>query len=112
MFVTGLIKTRRTSDTKISLKKKLHSKLKGTDGLSVEDEEDENKEEKCGKFKFSEVKQNLDPIISFVDFNPQYNKYYLMLREMRQDVVKEQYKRGTQAEISLFSNTGSIILSM
>jgi hypothetical protein len=29
MFVTGLIKARRTSDTRISLKKKLHSKLQG-----------------------------------------------------------------------------------
>jgi nucleoside-triphosphatase THEP1 len=39
-------------------------------------------------FKFSAVKQNLDFIISFVDSNPEYNKYYLMLREMRQHVAK------------------------
>jgi hypothetical protein len=32
----------------------------------------------------------LELIISFVDSNPQYNKYYLMLREMGQDVVKQQ----------------------
>jgi hypothetical protein len=45
-------------------------------------EEDEAKEETCAKFKFSEVKQNLDSVISFVDPNPQHNKYYPMLREM------------------------------
>jgi hypothetical protein len=39
------------------------------------------------------VKQNLDSIISFVDFNPQYNNYYLMLREMRQDVITEEQKQ-------------------
>jgi hypothetical protein len=39
------------------------------------------------KFKFSEVEQNLN-IISFVS-DQQYNKYYLMLREVKQDVVKE-----------------------
>jgi hypothetical protein len=43
---------------------------------------------------------NLDSIISFVDSSPHYNRYYLMLRELRQNVVKEQYKRGTQVEIS------------
>jgi hypothetical protein len=35
-----------------------------------------------------------------VDFDPQYNKYYPKLREMRQDVVKEQYKGKTQIKIS------------
>jgi hypothetical protein len=30
MFVTGLIRMRRTSGIRISLKKKLHNKLKGT----------------------------------------------------------------------------------
>jgi hypothetical protein len=65
-----------------------------------EDEQDEKKEETCAKLKFSGVKQNFDSIISFVDCNPQYNKYYLMLREMRLDVVKEQYKRGTRSKIS------------
>jgi hypothetical protein len=32
---------------------------------------------------FSGVKQNLDTIISFVGSDPQYNKYYLKLRDMR-----------------------------
>jgi hypothetical protein len=45
------------------------------DGSSEEDEEDEKKEETCVKFRFPEVKQNLDSIIGFVDSNPQYNKY-------------------------------------
>jgi hypothetical protein len=36
----------------------------------------------------------LDFINSFMDSNPQYNKYYLMLRGMREDVAKEQYKKG------------------
>jgi hypothetical protein len=53
-------------------KKKFHNKLK-----------------RMVQVKRSGVKRNLDPIISFLDSNPQYNKYYLMLREMRQDVVKE-----------------------
>jgi hypothetical protein len=35
-----------------------------------------------------------------------------MLREMRQDIVKEQYRRGTQTKISSFLNTVSIIPSM
>jgi hypothetical protein len=34
------------------------------------DEEDEKKEEICVKFKFSEVKQNLNSTISSVDSNP------------------------------------------
>jgi hypothetical protein len=78
--------------------------------LSEEDEEDEKKEETCENLRFSEVKQNLDPIISFVDSNPQYNKHYLMLTEMKQDVAKEQYNRGTQTEISSIFDTGTIIL--
>jgi hypothetical protein len=40
------------------------------------------------KQQFSEAKQNLDSIISFVGSNPQYNKYYLNFREIRQDTVK------------------------
>jgi hypothetical protein len=46
-----------------------------------EGEEDEKKEETCAKINFSGIKQNLDTIISLVDSNPQYNKYFLMLRE-------------------------------
>jgi hypothetical protein len=41
------------------------------------------RKEKHAKFKFSEVKQNLNPVISFVDSNPQYDKYYVMLREVK-----------------------------
>jgi hypothetical protein len=37
------------------------------------------------KVQIFRSENNLD--ISFVDSNPQYNKNYLMLREMRQDVV-------------------------
>jgi hypothetical protein len=62
-------------------------------------------EEICANFKFSEVKQNLDS-------NPQYNTYYLILREVRHDVVIERYKTGTQTEISSFFKTVSIVLSM
>jgi hypothetical protein len=54
------------------------------------------------KFKFTEEKQNLESIITFVDPNPQYNKYDIMLEERRQDTVKEQYKRGTGTKISSF----------
>jgi hypothetical protein len=43
------------------------------DGSSGEDGEGKKKEEMCAKFKFSEVKRNLDSIICFVDSNPQYN---------------------------------------
>jgi hypothetical protein len=46
------------------------------------------------------VKQTLDSSVNFVDYNPQYNKYYLMLREMRQDVVREQYKIGTKTKLN------------
>jgi hypothetical protein len=60
------------------------------DGSDEEDEEGEKKEEICAKFKFSEVKENLDFSISFVDSNPQDNKYYLMLREVTQDLMEEQ----------------------
>jgi hypothetical protein len=67
--------------------------------------------ETCARFKFSEVKQNLDSIISFVDSDRQYNKRYLMLREMGQDVAREQHNRGTQTKIISFLNTVSIILS-
>jgi hypothetical protein len=49
---------------------------------------------------FSEVKQNLDFIISFVDSHPKNDKYYPVLREIRQEAVKEQHKRGTQNRIS------------
>jgi hypothetical protein len=105
--MTGLIKMRRTSDIKISPKKKKKKQHQtGGNGLNGEDEEDERKEETCGKFRFSDVKQNLVSIISFVDCNPQYNKYYLMLKEMRQDVVKEHYKRGTQPKTSSFFKHG------
>jgi hypothetical protein len=41
-----------------------------------------------------------------VDADTQYNKYYLMPKEMRQDVVIEQYKRGTQTKISSFFKHG------
>jgi hypothetical protein len=60
------------------------------DGSSEEYEEDEKKEYTCEKFKLSEVKQNMDFVISFVDSHPQYIRYYLMLRDVRQDVVTEQ----------------------
>jgi hypothetical protein len=36
-------------------------------------------------------------VFSFVDSSPQYNKYCLMLREMRQDIKKT---RGTESKIS------------
>lgn len=58
------------------------------------------------KFQIFKMKQNLDHIISFVDSNPQHNKYYLMQRKVRQDVVREQYKGGTQTEISSIFSTG------
>jgi hypothetical protein len=45
------------------------------DGSSGEEEDDEKKEETCAKFKFSEMKQTLASIISFVDSNPQHNEY-------------------------------------
>jgi hypothetical protein len=69
---------------------------------------------KRAKFKFLEVKQNLDSINSFVDPNPQYvyNKYCLQMGEVRQDVTKEQHKRGTYTKYVNFLNTVSIILSM
>jgi hypothetical protein len=70
------------------------------DCLSEEDEEGEKREETRTKFKFSKMKQNVDSIVNFVDSNSQYNEYYLILREMRQDVVKEQNKRGIQTKIS------------
>jgi hypothetical protein len=92
MFVTDLIRMRRTSDTKISPKKKLH-KLKRM--VQVKRMKKMRRKKKRVQVKFSEVKQNLDSVISFVDSNPQYNKYYLMMREMRQGIVKEQFKRGT-----------------
>jgi hypothetical protein len=97
MFVTGLIRTGRTSDTKISPMKKLH-KLR-----RVQLKRTRKKEETCEKFKLSEVKQNLDSIISL---------YYLMLREMKQDVPKEQYKREHKPKYVHFLSTVSIILSM
>jgi hypothetical protein len=68
----------------------------------VKDEEDEKKEETCAKFKLSKGKLYLDSVISFVDSNRQYNKHYLMLKEMMQDVVKERYKRETQTKICSF----------
>jgi hypothetical protein len=48
----------------------------------------------------------MDSVVSFVGSDSQHNKYYLMLREMRQDVVKEQYKRGTQTKVSSFLKHG------
>jgi hypothetical protein len=56
--------------------------------------------------KFSGMKRNLDSIISFVDSDPQYNKYYSKLRTMRQDVAKEQHEKGTQTKISSFCKNG------
>jgi hypothetical protein len=99
MFVTGLIRTNRTFDIQLSLKK--NTQQAEEDGSSEKDEEDGKKEETCAKFKFFEVKQ-LGYIIIFVDSSPQYNKYCLMLREMRQDVVNECYKMRTQTKISSF----------
>jgi hypothetical protein len=58
-----------------------------------DDSGEEEEEETYAKFKFSEVKQNLDSSINFVDSDPQYNKYYLMLMDVKQDVVKELYKK-------------------
>jgi hypothetical protein len=95
--VTGLIRIRRISDTTISLEKKLHTLKEG----SSEEYEEEGKAI-CMKFIFSNMKQNLGSIISFMDTNPKYNKYYQMLREVSQDVVKEQYKRRTQTKTNSF----------
>jgi hypothetical protein len=50
----------------------------------------------------------MDSIISYVDSN----KHYVMLWGMRRDIVKEQYKRGTQIKILSFLNMVLIILSM
>jgi hypothetical protein len=66
-----------------------------------------NNSDNC--FIFSEIKQNLDSVISFVDSNPQYNKYYLILMKMTQDVLKEQYK-DTETKISSYFKTVSVIL--
>jgi hypothetical protein len=86
-FLTGLIRMRRTSDTKITLKKKLH-KLKRIVS-NEEDEEHEKMEETHAKFKFLEMKQSHH---QFCGLHSQYNKYYLMLKEMRQGVVKNSIK--------------------
>jgi hypothetical protein len=58
MFVTGLIRTKRTSYTQFSLKKELHNKLKSTVQMKRMRKMGK-KEETYTKFKFSEVKQNL-----------------------------------------------------
>jgi hypothetical protein len=110
MFVTGVIRM-RTLETKISLKMKLHKNLKRMIQVKMLRKMREKKKETCTKFKFSEMKQNLDCITGFVDSSPQYNKYYLMPREMKQNMVKEQYQRGIQTKISSFLNTVPIILS-
>jgi hypothetical protein len=89
MFVTDLTRMRRASDTKISLKKKLHT-LKRM--VQVKRMKKMRGKKKHVQVKFSEVKQNLNSIISFVNSNQHYNKYYLMMREMRQDTVKEHRK--------------------
>jgi hypothetical protein len=46
-----------------------------------------------------------------LDSDPQYIKYCPVLKEMRQDVVKEQLKKGKQVKPSLFLEAVSIILS-
>jgi hypothetical protein len=43
----------------------------------------------------------LDCILGVVDSKPQHNKYCLMLLQMGQDAVKEQYKRGTETKIRI-----------
>jgi hypothetical protein len=52
------------------------------------------------------VKQNWNTIFNFDDSNPQYKKYHLMLKEMRQEVIKEHCKRGTQTNINSFFKHG------
>jgi hypothetical protein len=54
----------------------------------------------------------MDSVISFVDSNPQHHKCYLILKEIRQDVVEEQYKRGTETKISTYLNTVSVIQNL
>jgi hypothetical protein len=62
MFVTGLIRKRTTAEEAED------------EGSSEEDEEDLKKVETYSTFRFSEVKRNLDSIISFLESDPQYNK--------------------------------------
>jgi hypothetical protein len=89
-----------------------YQNLTGEEIAQQAEEDEENKIKIFAKLRFSEVKQTLDFIISFTDSNPQYNKYYLMLREMRRDVIKEQHKKVTQNQNKLtFLNAVSIILS-
>jgi hypothetical protein len=83
---------------KISLKKKLLKLKRMVQMKIMKKMRRKRRKKKRVQVKFSEVKQNLDSVISFVDCNLQYNKYYLI----RQDTVKEQYKRGTHTKISLF----------
>lgn len=90
VFVTGLTKMRTTSDTKISRQKKLRSKVKRA------------KQRRRKKLTFSEVKQNLYSIVTFVDSNQQYDKYYVILREMRQDVVKKSTKEEHKRKLVHF----------
>jgi hypothetical protein len=92
IFMTGLIRMRENFGYQNLTKEETAQQAE--EDSSSEEEEDEKKEETCAKFRFSEVKQKLGSVISFVDCNPQYNKYQLMLMEMRQDVGKEQGKGG------------------
>jgi hypothetical protein len=70
---------------KTSPKTKLHHNLKGRFQRGGRGTSEERKN--------MYTVQIFRSVISFVDSNPQYNKYYLMLREMRQDAIKERHKR-------------------
>jgi hypothetical protein len=65
----------RTSDTKMLQKKKLQQ---------AEEDDVQNLNFQLWNTTWT--------VISFVVSNPQYNTYYLIRRERRQDIVKEQCK--------------------
>jgi hypothetical protein len=59
-------------------------------------------------FTNSDVTNLEPPIIGTTVYFAHYlqNTYYLMLKEVKQDVVKEQYKIGTQTKITSFFKHG------
>jgi hypothetical protein len=67
-----------------------------------DDSDDEEDNDNVPKPTLSKVRENLDAVINFIDTDPEFQKYYLIIKEMCQEIIKKQYNRAKQSTISTF----------
>jgi hypothetical protein len=74
-----------------------------SDDLNSEEEEEEDNHEEREIVKVTDAKKNIESLLKFVDMNSDFSKYFFVLNEMKQDIVRKHInKQYSQTKVTDF----------